>query len=212
LKKTNGADDSGKVLRAYMERVGIPERLAARLHRETEHVLDQVRPIYEQLFAGYRFTRRKVAWRLNTIMNENLHVDAYREPNFEHFARVFINLDNQPRVWKTSFTLEELYERYGEAALAQLGPDADANALQAKLNHLAFGPTSRHWWDNQPRHVAYFAPGDVWAVDSRLVSHQIFYGRRAVSLDFFVDPASMRNSRRQYLAMGDEYLKSHALA
>ena len=53
--------------------------------------------------------------------------------------------------------------------------------------------------------MIYFDPGDIWIVDSRLISHQIFYGRRAISIDFFVEPASMLNSSKHYLALAKKY-------
>jgi hypothetical protein len=169
---------------------------------------EQVLPIYEQVFAGYAFTRRQVVWRLNTIRNENLHVDTYKELFPEHFARMFINLDREPRIWQTGYTIDEIAERYGSALT---GREPDGGAVFVALNRAAFGGKTAIWWDCQPRHVAYFAPGDAWCVDSRQIAHQIFYGRRAVSFDFFVDPKTMRQPGRQYLALAESY-RERALA
>jgi hypothetical protein len=141
-------------------------------------------------------------WRLNTIRNENLHVDTYNQLFPEHFARLFINLDREPRIWQTSYTVEEIAVRWAEAVTGQ---EADGGEVFVALNRAAFGGKSKIWWDNQPRHVAYFDPGDVWCVDSRQIAHQIFYGRRAVSFDFFVDPASMRDPGKHYLRLAEGY-------
>ena len=70
---------------------------------------------------------------------------------------------------------------------------------------VTFTGDPRKWWDNRPRHVAYFQPGDVWAVDSRQVAHQIFYGRRAISIDFTVDTTTMLDPGRHYLALLDRF-------
>lgn len=209
LKKTNAQDDGGRTLRGSLDAVGMPGTLVESMMRHTQHLLDQVRPIYEKMFAGYSIERRKVTWRVNVIHNENMHLDAYKEPMHNHFARMFINLDTQPRIWKTSWTVDELYARVGKDALKRAG-SGNPDALHASLNALTFGRTSKEWWDNQPRHVAYFDPGDVWIVDSRQVAHQIFYGRRAVSIDFLVDPASMANPRRQYLAIAEDFMRDQA--
>jgi hypothetical protein len=45
----------------------------------------------------------------------------------------------------------------------------------------------------------------VWLVDSRKVSHQIFYGRRALSTEFAVDPATMDEPSTHYFAVVERY-------
>jgi len=187
---------------------GLPADLERRLRAEILGFYQRVLPVYEALFAGYRFTRRQVVWRLNTIRNENLHVDTYPSPFADHFARLFVNLDNQPRIWMTGWSIDALYERFGGQLPRELLERGTAGELHAAVNEAAFGGRSAIWWDRQPRHVVYFDPGDVWAVDSRQLSHQIFYGRRAVSIDFFVDPASMAKPKRQYLAIAERFRKA----
>ncbi len=142
-----------------------------------------------------------MVWRLNTVRNENLHVDTYVDDFQDHFARLFINLDNQPRIWTTSWTLEEMYARYGDQLPREMLLNSHPGDIHKAINAVSFGGgRSTVWWDKQPRHVVYFDPGDIWAVDSRQVAHQIFYGRRAVSIDFFVDRDSMMKPKRHYLA------------
>jgi hypothetical protein len=207
LKKTFAAADGGATLAASLARSNVPDALSADILRESEHVLEQAVPIYEQLFEGYVFNRRKVSWRLNVNLNENIHVDTYKVPVPEHFARMFINLDTQPRIWNTSFALDRMYEMNGKATLSQLGSNITPALLHEELIAQTFGVRSpQEWWDNKDRHVIYFDPGDVWVVDSRLVSHQIFYGRRALSIDFLVDTESMQNPRRHYLAIAEDFI------
>jgi hypothetical protein len=191
---------------------GLPAALERRLRREIVRVYRRVLPVYEALFAGYRFTRRQAVWRLNTIRNENLHVDTYPAPFADHFARLFINLDDQPRIWMTSWSIDQLYERFGQRIDPDLLAKGSANELHAAVNQAAFGGRTAIWWDGQPRHVVYFDPGEVWAVDSRQLAHQIFYGRRALSIDFFVDPASMAKPKRQYLAIAERFRKQALVA
>ena len=209
LPSSPDRDDPAKdpVLDRRLVDAGLPKTLERRLRREIARFYKSALPVYEALFAGYRFTRRQVVWRLNTVRNENLHVDTYAAPYRDHFARLFINLDNQPRIWMTSWSLDELYARFGGEIDPQVLATASANDLHTAVSRAAFGGRSTIWWDRQPRHVAYFDPGDVWAVDSRQLSHQIFYGRRAVSIDFFVDPASMAKPKRQYLTLAERFRK-----
>ncbi len=207
LKKLSSSPGKGDfardpLLERRLREAAIPSDLERRLKREIHRVYEQVLPIYEAVFSGYRFVRRQVVWRLNTIRNENMHLDTYPTEFEEHFARLFINLDREPRIWMTSWSMEALFRRFGGRLPpgSQLG---DPGEIRAALNDLAFGGRSNIWWDQQPRHVAHFAAGDVWAVDSRQLAHQIFYGRRAVSIDFFVDPQSMADPGRQYLALAE---------
>ena len=183
LKKLSSSPTPGDpghdpVLDVRLAEAGVPWGLKRKLRREIGRLYERVLPVYEALFSGYRFTRRQVVWRLNTVRNENMHVDTYMTDYTDHFARLFINLDDQPRIWSTSWTLDELYARFGH----QL---------------------PRDW-------VLKSEPGDVWAVDSRQVAHQIFYGRRAVSIDFFVDPETMVKPKRHYLFTAARF-RSHLL-
>jgi hypothetical protein len=207
LKKTYAAADGGVTLAGSLARNGVPAGLSADIVCESERVLSRALPIYEKIFEGYIFSRKKVSWRLNATLNENMHIDTYKQPSFDHFARMFINLDSQPRIWNTSYTLDDMYEMHGQAALDALAGNVTPTLLHQELNARTFGTqSSLEWWDNKDRHVTYFDPGDIWIVDSRLISHQIFYGRRALSIDFFVDPGSMLNPRRQYLAMAEDFI------
>jgi hypothetical protein len=192
----------------------LPDRLKKDLRAQIRHLCAQAIPIYERLFGHYKFIRRHAVWRLMEINNENLHVDTYREEHPDHFARLFINLDVQPRIWQTSYTIEEIFKQYVARVPPEVMQSGSGKDVWAELNKAAFGAknkknvfaaNSKTWWDRQPRHVAYFEPGAVWAVDSRQVAHQIFYGRRAVSIDFTVDPASMQQPQRQYLRMARDF-------
>lgn len=188
-----------------LERAGLPPAMEAELRREIQAVYRQVLPVYERIFGDYAFTRRQVVWRLNTIRNENMHVDTYNELFPDHFARLFINLDNQPRIWQTSYSIDEIAALARPEASPEILAKGTSGEVFIELNRVAFGGKTKIWWDGRPRHVAYFDPGDVWAVDSRQRAHQIFYGRRAVSFDFFVDPASMKRPDRQYLRIAEGF-------
>ena len=215
LKKLSSSPTPGDpghdpVLDIRLAEAGVPWGLKRKLRREIGRLYERVLPVYEALFSGYRFTRRQVVWRLNTVRNENMHVDTYMTDFSDHFARLFINLDDQPRIWSTSWTLDELYARFGHQLPRDWVLKSEPGEIHRAVNEAAFGGRSTIWWDKQPRHVVYFEPGDVWAVDSRQVAHQIFYGRRAVSIDFFVDPETMVKPKRHYLFTAARF-RSHVL-
>jgi hypothetical protein len=186
---------------------GLDRELALQLAATLCATLATLLPIYHSFFSGYEFDRdkKKVVWRLNTIMNENMHVDTYREENEQHFARMFVNLDRQPRIWQTSWPIDDMVRRlHGRIAPDRLR-SMTRGEIWGEINRSTFGKSSREWWDDQPRHVAYFRPGDIWIVDSRQVSHQIFYGRRALSIDFSLPRERMKNPERHYLEIADRF-------
>lgn len=204
LLDPNAADE---ILNRHLFRAAIPKELADAIRPQLRHFYDQALPIYEKLFAGYQFTIRRATWRLNTLYNEDLHVDTYAQEFTDHFARMFVNLDTQPRIWQTGFTIDEMQKRFGAKVSTETLRSGTRGQVWKELNRAVFGP-QHVWWDNQPRHVVYFDPGDVWIVDSRQVAHQIFYGRRAVSVDFFVDMKTMLNPEKHYLQIAENFRRS----
>ena len=177
--------------------------LPSSANEELARVRDQILPLYKRLFGGYRFTKPKAALRLHTIHAENLHVDLYKSEYPEHTARLFINLDNQPRIWQTSYTFEQMFEKYSEMIPKDVLLGNNREDIRRALCLACFGQMRFDRWDNQPRHVAFFDPGEVWMVDVCQVSHQIFYGRRAMSVDFLVDAGSMKRPDSHRHAMVD---------
>lgn len=179
-----------------------PLSLGRALTKQISSLLEQALPIYYALFQGYSFSKKRATFRLNRILNENLHFDSYKEPLPEHFARLFINLDTQPRIWHTSYTVDEISQRFGKTVDPVKRDTTTSNRFWRELNIAAFKNDVEM---PRPRHVIYFEPGDVWAVESRLISHQIFYGRRAVSLDFVVPVADMLDPSLHYLTLSERY-------
>ena len=210
LRKLGGQvqDDNNltvKLHRESLEQRGVEPGLVKALCDQFQAIYGALLPVYRAVFADYAFEKKKVVWRLSTLMNENMHLDVYAEERPEHFARMFINLDNQPRIWQTSWTIDDLVAKLkGRIPESAIREKSRAD-LWKELSFALFGPSPQEWWDDQPHHVAYFEPGDVWIVDSRQVAHQIFYGRRALSIDFSVARESMRDPSRHYLAFVDRF-------
>lgn len=210
LRKFGGLvqDDNNltvKLHRESLQQRGVPERTIDALCDQFQAIYATMLPVYRAVFEGYKFQKKKVVWRLNTLMNENMHLDVYAEESPEHFARMFINLDNQPRIWQTSWTIDDLIVRLKGKIPEQALKEKSRADLWKELSFALFGPSPQEWWDEQPRHVAYFEPGDVWIVDSRQVAHQIFYGRRALSIDFSVARETMQDPSRYYLEFVDRF-------
>jgi hypothetical protein len=54
--------------------------------------------------------------------------------------------------------------------------------------------------DHQPRHRIAFDPGEMWIGESRLISHQIYYGEAAMVYMWFVNTSSMAESENRFNA------------
>jgi hypothetical protein len=189
---------------------GIEDTTAKKMIDNMRSIYAQIVPIYLSIFSGYEFVKHKTVWRLATVMNENMHIDAYKGESEYYPARMFVNLDNQPRIWQTSWPIDEICAMHAGKIDPRNLDKMTRGEVWAQLNHVTFGRGSAEWWDNQPRHVSYFDPGDIWIVDSRQISHQIFYGRRALSIDFAIPGGSMLEPARHYLNLAEQFRNKNA--
>jgi hypothetical protein len=202
----------------YFERGAFPEELLdqcfkadrGRLRYFAEQVRglnDQLTRIAKRFFPGYRHISPRITWRLTETLNENLHFDVYNDDLPDHHLRLFVNLDVVPRIWHTSFTLEHALANHLEA----LDPDFIRTATPGRicwdLCFAIFGGLEVAGREGAPKHIGFFDPGDVWLVDSRKISHQIFFGRRAVSTEFAVAVDSMDDPSSHYYALVERYRK-----
>ena len=179
---------------------------------QVRHLNAQILRVCRTLFPDYRAIHESITWRFSETVNENLHVDVYAEDLPEHHLRLFVNVDDSPRLWHASWTLEQLLRDH----LHRLDPEFVRTATPGRichdLNFLVFGRVGEAGRDGQPRHIASFEPGEVWLVDSRKVSHQIVYGRRAISTDFAIERASMMDPEQHYYALVERHRRARASA
>ena len=154
--------------------------------------------IYEACFMGYRAYRIVPSVRLTRTLFENLHWDEHWLEGDFHTARVFANLDSRPRVWHLSHRLPDMMRAcYREHHLERFAGE-DPNELLTYLNAEMLGGLRERWKDDLPRHRIAFEPGEVWVGESRLVSHQIYYGEAALVYMWLVDPHSMVNPDKRF--------------
>ena len=181
--------DPRKVYRAAF---GSDVMLYLRFRREVDRVSACLRDFARDVFRPYRFLKQGVSWRFTKSTKEGLHVDYFRNDEDLQYVRIFINVDQQPRVWTLSHSLEELIHRHYDAAgLGELPADAPSNAICSRLNKRVFNPMNKLAPGTMEHHVVRFAPGDVWLCETRLNSHEIYAGHRMVATGFYVDPTSM---------------------
>jgi hypothetical protein len=185
------------VFRLLYEAFGLDVSFYLAFRREVGRVSASLRDFARDVFRPYRFLKLGVSWRFTMTGPEGLHVDYFRNEEDLHYLRIFVNVDRDSRVWTLSHQLEELIGRYyDEARLFELA-HAPSNAICSRLNKTVFDHLNALPRSATDRHVASFAPGEVWLCETRVNSHEIFSGHRLVATDFYVDPASMLDSSQR---------------
>lgn len=166
-------------------------------HRYQEQILtvtEQICRFVDYTFPGYKIIDRdRYSWRFAMTENEGLHWDSYGlEPDDSSSVRVFVNLDDQPRVWEVSHKVETVIEAYKVKKNLRRHKDMHPNLLNAQLNLDL--PLKK-----LPRHRVEFAPLSMWLVNSQIVGHEIVYGRKMLAYTFRVDPSTLRNPENDFV-------------
>ena len=159
---------------------------------------DEALKIFGWAFPNYETYRLSATVRLTRTIFENLHWDNHSIDEDFHQARIFANLDTRPRIWHLSHRLPAmmrlLYEKHNLGRFA----GRDPNEMLSYIDRKILGGMSRRWMDTLPRHRIAFDPGEVWLGESRLVSHQIYYGEAALVYMWFVRASSMADPDNRF--------------
>jgi hypothetical protein len=151
-------------------------------------------------FPGYDSFRLVPSIRLTRTLFENLHWDNHMIEEDFHQARIFANLDTRPRIWHLGHRFFDWVRmHYREYDLGRFA-GKDPNLLIDFITGEILGGTRNTWMDNEPRHRVAFEPGEVWLGESRILSHQIYYGESAMVYMWFVRAASMANPENRFNA------------
>jgi hypothetical protein len=154
-----------------------------------------VKSNFFKLFPHYEILSENWTWRLTTTKNDAMHLDSYAgQSNDLHNVRIFINLDNEPRIWRTTYLLPELYMKYHEV-IKNLPKDMHPNEINAHLNKAIS-------WDKLPFHQIHFAPFSMWLCDSQFVSHQGLRGNKLAAYTFRVSPETMLHPELSFEKIG----------
>lgn len=172
---------------------GSNRKIFDRASRVLEHAHDELLSLFDLCFPNYEAFRQVPSIRLTQTLFENLHWDNHSIEDDFHQARIFANLDSRPRIWNVGHRLPDwLRLHYDEYDLGRFA-GKDPNLLIDFITREVLGGTRKTWMDHEPRHRVAFEPGEVWLAESRLISHQIYYGEAAMVYMWFVTPQSMAN-------------------
>jgi len=177
-----------------------------------KYFTDQVRLINGQfdalvvpIFPSDRIEQHSINTRLNETENENLHVDVCKDARQNHHLRLFVNLAVVQRIWHTCHSLEHVLK----TSLNLLDEDFLRKSTPGRichdLNFAVFKGFAERGREGQPKHIVFFEPSEVWGVNSRKVSHQIFFGRKAVSTEHAIANDSMTNQSSHYYESVNRY-------
>ena len=165
---------------------------------------EDVLRIFDICFPHYEAFRFIPSARLTQTLFENLHWDNHSIDDDFHQARIFVNLDSRPRIWSISHRFTDwVREHYREHDLGRFA-GKDPNLLVDYITGSVFGGTRQSWMDSEPRHRVAFDPGEVWLGESRILSHQIYYGEAALVYMWFVATSSMANPQNRFNARVEE--------
>jgi len=171
-----------------------------RAGRALKSAHEEVLRLFEICFPDYEPFRLVPSIRLTRTLFENLHWDNHSIDDDFHQARIFANLDQRPRLWNISYGFPEfIRSHYREHDLGRFA-GKDPNLMIDYICGEILGGTRKTWMDRMPRHRIAFEPGEVWLGESRLVSHQIYYGEAAMVYMWFVKTESMANPAKAFNA------------
>lgn len=169
-----------------------------RASRALKSAHDELIRLFGICFPTYESYRLVPSIRLTRTLFENLHWDNHSIDDDFHQARIFSNLDTRPRIWNVGHRFPDwLRIHYDEYDLGRFA-GKDPNLLINFVTSDVLGGTRRTWMDYEPRHRVAFDPGEVWLGESRLISHQIYYGEAAMVYMWFVTAASMANPEGRF--------------
>lgn len=160
-------------------------RLAWQILNFQKQVLD----FYQKVFPEYGYYKYSINWRLRESRAESMHVDAYRIDRDFHQVKLFINLDTAPRIWNTGEDMQLLISRHLDDMKLREYLGLQYHRFLGECDRLLFdpvkGPPDCQYFD-----TTFFDTGDVWIAETRNIPHQIFFGRKMVSVQFYVDPST----------------------
>ncbi len=166
------------------------EGLAAYFQQQVRTCDDQIRealrilfPKYYSLFCG------NITWRITDTPTSIMHIDHFnnRQPtpdydSFLHKIKLFINIDQDLRHWRTSYTLPEILARYRH----ELPP-----SLPINRNLIAWILADMDLLKDAPSHAIAFPTMSALIINADVASHQVISGKRVIAAEFFCEQRDM---------------------
>jgi hypothetical protein len=159
----------------------------AKLQTEVRAVNTALRSALDEILRHHKVSADDITWRHTETRVENLHFDIDKDAATFESVRLYLNMDDIPRIWRLSHPLSHILDAfYDELDLGQTAAEPLERLLQI-LSLRLFGNWASRGREQFPCHTALFEPGDIWICDGRTVPHQVIYGRRVASSFYRLD-------------------------
>ena len=165
--------------------------------------------IVDAVFPRYIYTKRLCIYNLSEMLAHNLHFDSPQHADSSTQLRAFVNLDNFPRIWHVSESLEDIARRYYGKARTRKTIGAHPREFTRSLTHAAFGDRYDSGTHNQPKHSIAFQPGEVWFLNPNMTAHEVVYGRRLLDAVFLFDQTQLQDKSRYFPAIVESLHSKH---
>ena len=174
-------------------------KLAVYLQNQIFSVNCQIKEAIRILFPRYHSLQQgNNTWRCTNIVGDGLHFDYYLNNQDEPFRlkeenklyqkiKLFINIDIEPRVWWTSFSLPD-FLTYNKHSLPDTLSD-DINLLNTFIERSGILHKCNY-------HVVKYPTLSAIMVHTEAVSHHIQYGNRVVAAQFKCSSKDMLDSQK----------------
>lgn len=150
----------------------------------------QLRRGLQVLFPAYHSLQDvNITWRMTETIEEGMHLDVFGNgaptppaARLAHRIKVFVNVDNEPRQWRTSFDLPGVLDKCRERLPAEL-PD-DLNVVNDILDKLGL-------LKDLPYHDLAYPPMSAVICNGEAVAHEVVFGQRVVGAEFMCHQRDM---------------------
>ena len=159
------------------------------------------------LFPFYQYEKRYCVYNLTEMLAHNMHFDSPQHAGEFSQLRIFVNLDDFPRIWRVGGAIEDVAgDCYASAKLEEtIG--AHPRELTRATTIATYGDRYHSGAHNQPMHSIAFQPGEVWFLNPNMVAHEVVYGRRLLDGVFLFNASHLRNPERYYPAIVEKLHK-----
>lgn len=203
LKELLAPVDAAYAKKHVLTAFGLDKNGAVRFQGIIQRVNAELEKGVRALFPDYVIKNANATWRFTVTEAEEMHYDSYGYSTDEdHKVRLFVNMDNVPRLWGASHSMPAAVAVYADRIRqANVDLGEHPNLFNATLNKLM--P-----WPEVPRTFLAFAPGAAWLVNSQLASHEIIFGRRMIGFTCDIEASSMQDPAKSFQSRAREALGS----
>jgi hypothetical protein len=163
----------------------------------------------DALFPYYRYEKRYCVYNLTEMLAHNMHFDSPQHADEFSQLRIFVNLDDFPRIWRVGDAIENVASDCYASAGLQKTIGHHPRQFTRSTTLATYGDRYHSGAHNRPMHSIAFQPGEVWFLNPNMVAHEVVYGRRLLDGVFLFNASYLRNPNRYYPAIVETLHEQH---